>query len=76
MSRGWQTYLGQQGVSGGGPANWVKKWTDLLTEVFKLPDIQTSAGPVRVRDQVLVDILNEPDQMAIQCAVPGQAFGC
>ena len=55
-------------MAGGGPANWVKKWTDLLTEVFKLPDIQTSAGPVRVRDQVLVDILNEPDQMAIQCA--------
>ena len=55
-------------MSGGGPANWVKKWTDLLALVFALPDIQTSAGPVRVRDQVLVDILNEPDQMAIQCA--------
>ena len=63
-----QIYLGQQGVNGGGPANWVRKWIDLLTRVYALPDIQTTTGSVRVSDHVLVDILNEPDFLGIQCA--------
>ena len=66
MARQW--YLGGQGVRGGGPANWAKKWTDLLYKVLTLPDINTTAGPVRVRDRVLVDVLNEPDCIGIECA--------
>ena len=56
-----QTYLGKQGEHGGGPDNWVKKWTELMAEVYKLPDF--------VRKNVLVDILNEPDYMFIRCAM-------
>lgn len=63
-----QKYLGEQGQHGGGAKNWVSKWTELLTKVFDLPAIETTAGQkVRVSDHVLVDILNEPDYMWIRC---------
>ena len=61
-----QYYLTTQGNTGGGLANWVKKWTDLMTEVYKLPDV----NGVRVGDYVIVDVLNEPDQSWIKCAAP------
>lgn len=51
-------------MSGGGVANWVKKWTDLMTEVYKLKD---SAGKP-VSDYVICDLLNEPDCVGIECA--------
>ena len=60
----WQYYLTTQGIGGGGPANWVKKWTDLMTEVYKLPDV----NGVHVADYVIVDVLNEPDFSSIKCA--------
>ena len=40
----------------------MKKWTDLMTEVYKLPDV----NGVRVGDYVLVDVLNEPDSWEIK----------
>jgi hypothetical protein len=57
-----QVLLTQQGTWGA--EQWARNWVDLMRRVYALPAIKGA----RVRDYIMVDVLNEPDFSWLKCA--------